>query len=73
MTAIADYLTRFAAAVVPREDFTISYDQNHPHWLEISLNEGKDLNFNVVDTTRRTGAIFYFADIKIPTDQLADI
>ncbi len=73
MSVIADYLARFAPAVVPREDFTIMCDHNHPHWVEIFLNEEKDLNFHLVDSTRRIGAIFYFDDIKIPTEQLTDI
>jgi hypothetical protein len=65
-TETADFLARFASAVVPRDDYLVLIDAFDPTWFNISLYEGHTLNFHPVDEEGNVGAIFYFADIMIP-------
>jgi hypothetical protein len=65
-TETTNYLTEFASAVVPRVDYLVFYDAYDPTWFNISLYEGRTLNFHPVDEEGNVGAIFYFADLRIP-------
>jgi hypothetical protein len=65
-TETADYLTEFASAVVPRDNYLVFYDAFDPTWFIISLYEGRTLNFHPVDEEGNVGAIFYFDDLRIP-------
>ena len=61
-----EFLTEFAAGVVPRDDYLVFYDAFDPTWFNLSLYESHTLNFHPVDEEGGIGAIFYFDDIRIP-------
>jgi len=66
-TSIADYLARFASAVVPREDFYVFPDMSdEPNSFNVFLNEGSTFTFAPVDEHGNLGMILYFDDIKVP-------
>ena len=66
-TSIADYLARFASAVVPREDFDVFPDMDdEPNSFNVFLRGGSTFNFRPVDEHGNLGMILYFADIKVP-------
>jgi hypothetical protein len=66
-TNIADYLARFASAVVPLNDFYVFPDYgDEPNGINIFLHEGSTFTFRPVDDEGNLGMILYFDDIKVP-------
>jgi hypothetical protein len=66
-TNIADYLARFASAVVPLNDFYVWPDAgDEPNGINIFLHEHSTFTFRPVDDEGNFGMILYFDDIKVP-------
>ena len=66
-TNIADYLARFASAVVPLNDFYVFPDYgDEPNGFNIFLLEHSTFTFRPVDDEGNFGMILYFDDIKVP-------
>jgi hypothetical protein len=66
-TNIADYLARFASAVVPLNDFYVWPDSgDEPNGINIFLLEHSTFTFRPVDDEGNFGMIHYFDDIKVP-------
>ena len=62
----ADYLERFADAVVDQDDYVIvELSNEHSMWFDLYLLEGVNFNFHAVDDEGTIGMIFYF-DRLIP-------
>ena len=79
----ADYLDRFAHAVVHQDDYIIVelMDENSM-WFDLYLLDGVNFNFHAVDDEGTIGMIFYFdrlipqavnkKDIRVEHSQLFD-
>jgi hypothetical protein len=66
-TNIADYLARFASAVVPLNDFYVWPDSgDEPNGINIFLLEHSTFTFRPVDDEGNFGMILYFDDFKVP-------
>ena len=62
----ADYLERFADAVVDQDDYVIvELSNEHSMWFDLYLLEGVNFNFHAVDDEGTIGMIFFF-DRLIP-------
>ena len=64
----ADYLERFADAVVDHDYYVIvELSNEHSMWFDLYLLEGVNFNFHAEDDEGTIGMIFYF-DRLIPND-----